>query len=256
MEELLKYRKRIITNFVFLLILSVISVFLILWASKFVFGQGAAITLLSVFLIQVPLILGLGFNSIRAINNFLEIEEKRRAIKTDEIEQLEKEVEVKAKEADDLSFNINRLNDDLGKFSDWESFGNALLTGISKQIEIVVGMVYRYDSDEKKYFPVANYAYYSEVPPTEFREGDGLSGQVVKDKKAMFINELPEGYVKVMSGLGSHKPRFLAIIPFIADEQVLGVIELATFKPMERGLSHKSNEIAEFIGKKASTIIM
>jgi|GEM_PF-2004473 hypothetical protein len=256
MEELLKYRKRIITNFVFLLILSVISVFLVLWAAKFIFGQGAAILLLSLFLIQVPLILGLGFNSFRVINIFLEIEEKRRTIRTDEIEELEKEVEVKAKEADDLSFNLNRLNDDLGKYSDWESFGSALLIGLSKQIEIVVGMVYRYDFDEKKYFPVANYAYYSDVPPSEFREGDGLSGQVVKDKKAMFINELPEGYVKVMSGLGSHKPRFLAIIPFIDDQQVVGVIELATFKPIERGLSHKSNEIAEFIGKKAVTITL
>ncbi len=76
----------------------------------------------------------------------------------------------------------------------------------------------------------------------------------MKNKKAMFINDLPEGYVKVISGLGSHKPEYLAIIPLLDRDEVIGILEIATFKPLEKGLSRRINDISQFIGKKASTL--
>ncbi|MGD9992149.1 MAG: GAF domain-containing protein [Salinivirgaceae bacterium] len=255
MDEILKYKKRVILNFVLLLIASVLAVLMVLGASTAFRGNGTAIVLLAMFLIQIPLILNLGLSGLRAINHYIENEERRRVASGDDIEELEKEVEEKAREADELSFNLTRLEEEMGQFNDLATFGERLLVGISKQIEIVVGMVYVLNDTSKKYAPIASYAYYSDSTPPEFEEGDGLIGQVVKDKKAMFINELPAGYVNVISGLGSHKPSYLAIIPVIDANKVIGVVELATFKSIERGLANRVNDLSKFFGNKAKKLV-
>ncbi|HAN00830.1 MAG TPA: hypothetical protein DCQ26_19720 [Marinilabiliales bacterium] len=256
MNEITKYKKKILVNFVLLLALSFISVIVTIGAAQGFKNQTGSILLLVLFLIQIPIILNLGLNGLKAVNSYLEFESKRIAAKNDDIEELEREVEEKAKEADDLSFNLTRLGEDIEATNDWEAYGQSVLLGFSKQIEIVVGMVYQFNHQKQKYSPVATYAYYSDLPPHEFASGDGLSGQVVKDQKAMFLSELPDGYVKVMSGLGAQKPRYLSLLPITYQNQVIGLVEMATFVPVERGLAHKSNEIAELLGKKAANIIV
>ena len=59
-----------------------------------------------------------------------------------------------------------------------------------------------------------------------------------------------------MSVLGAQKPRYLSLLPITYQNQVIGLVEMATFVPVERGLAHKSNEIAELLGKKAANIIV
>jgi len=254
MDDLIKNKQKILFNLILLLVICLVAIILVLGAAPSFKSSGYSIALLLLFLVEIPIILTLGITGFRSINIYIENADKQRASSPDEMEKLEKEVEEKAKEAEDLTFNLHRLSEDMGEPNDWKSFGEALLKGVSKQIEIVVGLVYYLDSNDNKFKPIADYAYYSEIPPNEFVEGDGITGQVVKNKKAMFINDLPGGYVKVISGLGSHKPDYLAIIPLLDEEDVIGVLEIATFKPLEKGLSRRINEISKFIGKKASTL--
>lgn len=254
MSELIKNKRKILFNLVLLLALSVISIILVIGATSSFKGNGYGITLLILFIIEIPIILNIGISGISSIDLSIENEDKQRASSSDEMEKLEKEVEEKAQEAEDLTFNLNRLNKDIGSFNNWEEFGSSLLNAISKQIEIVTGLVYNFDAKDKKFKPIANYAYYSDEPASEFSEGDGLTGQVVKDKKAFFIDKIPDGYVKVISGLGNHKPKFLVIIPILDKSDVIGVIEIATFKSIERGLTRRVLEISEFIGEKASIL--
>jgi len=61
--------------------------------------------------------------------------------------------------------------------------------------------------------------------------GEGLIGQVAVEKKSLLVDDIPEGYIKVVSGLGSSYPRFLYISPIILQDQVKGVIEIASFHP-------------------------
>jgi len=254
MNELVKNKQKIFINLVLLLAISVGSFVLVIGATPSFKSSNYSIVLMLLTLIEIPAIIGVGMAAIRSINEMVENDEKHRATSIDEIEKLEKEVEEKAKEADDLSFNLNKLSDDMGEYEDWKAFGEKLLNGVSKQIEIVVGLVYYYDSVDKKFKSIADYAYYSDVKPNDFIAGDGLTGQVVKDKRAMFIQELPDGYVNAISGLGKHKPNHLAIIPLLDKDDVVGVMEIATFKPLERGLSRRVNEISKFIGDKASKL--
>ena len=81
---------------------------------------------------------------------------------------------------------------------------------------------------DRYYF--SSYAYH--VPEGEkisFRFGEGLAGQVAKEGKMINIDAVPEGYIRILSGLGSASPRHLIIIPLKEADQVRGVVEIASF---------------------------
>ncbi|MFB9895191.1 HAMP domain-containing protein, partial [Planobispora takensis] len=59
--------------------------------------------------------------------------------------------------------------------------------------------------------------------------GDGLVGQAAVEKKRILIHEVPPDYIKIASGLGEASPASVVILPILFEDQVLGVIELASF---------------------------
>jgi len=61
-------------------------------------------------------------------------------------------------------------------------------------------------------------------------EGDGLTGQAILDRTPYYIKEVPEGYIKITSGLGEVLPKSLLIIPCIKNDSVSAVYELASLK--------------------------
>lgn len=68
--------------------------------------------------------------------------------------------------------------------------------------------------------------------PDHFTRNDGLLGQVVKECRLLQLDNVPEGYVRFGSALGSSVPRHLIIAPTHHDEQVNGVIELGFQHPI------------------------
>ena len=60
--------------------------------------------------------------------------------------------------------------------------------------------------------------------------GEGLIGTVWQRGQAIAIDEIPDDYVKISSGLGKAKPKSLLIVPLRSDEQIEGVIELLSFQ--------------------------
>lgn len=62
-----------------------------------------------------------------------------------------------------------------------------------------------------------------------FKFGEGLVGRCAIEKDSIIITDIPEDYIRIRSGLGEDKPATLILVPVLLDEQVLGVIELASF---------------------------
>ncbi len=63
--------------------------------------------------------------------------------------------------------------------------------------------------------------------------GEGLVGQAYLEKEPIYMTEIPENFANITSGLGKASPRNLLIVPLITNENIEGVIELASFKKME-----------------------
>ncbi len=63
--------------------------------------------------------------------------------------------------------------------------------------------------------------------------GEGLAGQVVLEKDYIYMTDIPQGYMAIRSGLGGTTPSALIVLPLISNNEVQGVIELASFQKLQ-----------------------
>lgn len=131
-------------------------------------------------------------------------------------------------------------------------YGEALLANVAKTAEIVQGQLYLKNSQTDVFSFKAGYAFFSETTPPEYREGETLAGQVAKNQKLINIDNIPEGYITILSGLGKGSPKHLIIAPIISTENTtIGIIELASFKPF----TSEHEELFSQLGRKLGEIL-
>lgn len=79
--------------------------------------------------------------------------------------------------------------------------------------------------------------------------GEGLIGRCALEKESIYITDIPDNYISVTSGLGQSNPRSLLLVPLKSNDEIFGVIEMASFQPFQE------HEIA-FVEKTAESIAM
>lgn len=130
-----------------------------------------------------------------------------------------------------------------------EAFCDKILVGIAQNCQVVTGIFYVKNSGTNSYLPTAKYAYYSAEPVEPVIEGEGIVGQVIKDKKPIAINQVPANYLRVVSGLGQGSPRHLYIFPIFNKEEVIAAVELAAFVPFDDNQKQILEHLANLVGK-------
>jgi GAF domain-containing protein len=111
-------------------------------------------------------------------------------------------------------------------------YSQKLLSALAREKEISQGVFFISEIREGK--PVlkflSGFAYQKPEDNDEvFEWGEGFPGQVAKDGKLINISDIPEGYMSIESGLGKASPASLILFPVKYNDDVLAVIELASF---------------------------
>ncbi|GAA3791221.1 HAMP domain-containing protein [Sphaerisporangium flaviroseum] len=92
-------------------------------------------------------------------------------------------------------------------------------------------------------------------PRQSFLFGQGIVGQAAIEGRPIVLNDVPADYLTIDSGLGKSAPAQIVVLPVLFEDQVLGVLELASFS--EFGETHLAflNQLVETIGVTMNTII-
>jgi len=111
-------------------------------------------------------------------------------------------------------------------------------------------------SGERRLRLIAGYGLHADKnAPIQYRIGQSLIGQVAKSKRPVVVDDIPQGYIKISSGLGDASPANLAIIPILFEDQVLGVVELASFSKFTAIQIAFLEQLAETLGISVNAII-
>ncbi len=152
---------------------------------------------------------------------------------TKEIQRLNDKIEFLQKDQNQASADEVKLNDirkDLRSvFNNNSNKYKSILSILAKHHEIGIGLYYEKHKPSDNFIVQAHYGLSDEVTINPFIEGDGINGQAIQDKKPIVLKDIDQDYLEIESGSGSSKPKYLYLLPIIKEEEVLGLIELASF---------------------------
>lgn len=134
-------------------------------------------------------------------------------------------------EGESGQFNFNGVQQAIGTLKGREALQAGLNT-IAQQLEAGVGAIYLTEKADDKRVVRMDIGFaltVAEGNATAFEFGEGLVGQVAASGNLMYVDEIQDGYINIMSGLGSASPRYLVIAPLKKGNEVVGVLEIACF---------------------------
>ncbi|MEA2266349.1 MAG: hypothetical protein QOE27_1932, partial [Solirubrobacteraceae bacterium] len=112
------------------------------------------------------------------------------------------------------------------------------------------------DSGEVRLRLIASYGYTKRAGvPDTFGLGEGLVGQSAVEKKSILITDAPSEYIRISSGLGEAPPANIIVMPLLFEEQLLGVIELASLAPYSEVHRTFLGQLMDTLGVVLNTIM-
>jgi methyl-accepting chemotaxis protein len=126
---------------------------------------------------------------------------------------------------------------------------NRALSALCQWLQAGQGAYYQVNAPEQQVQLAHAFAFAPEDErATSFQLGEGLIGQAAASGQSLYLDEIPEGYIRIVSGLGSSSPRYVYIFCVKKDKTVRGVYEVATFAPISAQQKQDLEQIATVVG--------
>lgn len=169
--------------------------------------------------------------------------EKNIADRTRELQKQHDELLIhqeKEKEQAWLNNGVAIINDILAdNKDDFKVLGSKVLKQVIKYIDATAGVLYMLNNendDEESFDLIADYGCSNEIRKgkAQIHITTGNYGIVYSENREVVLNDVPQNYLKIESGMGSSNPEAILIMPLSIDEQVFGILELASFKKLRK----------------------
>ena len=187
----------------------------------------------------------------------ISLEEMRSSlIKANEQEEERKKEEEKNRWANQGYANFAELlrfnNDNIKELS------FSIVSNLVKYLGINQGgmFILNEDNDSDRYLEMtACFAYNRrKMMERRFDIGEGLVGRCFVEGETIYLLEIPETYISITSGLGDTNPRCLLLVPLRVNNEINGVIELASLAPIDDYKVKFVEKIAESIASTLSSV--
>ncbi|MEV5084500.1 response regulator, partial [Streptomyces sp. NPDC056159] len=160
-------------------------------------------------------------------------------------------------EQDWLKSNLARITGLMQGHRDLPVVADLIMDELTPLVSAQYGAFYLAEDGERgpELRLVGSYGRPDDERPTRFSFGRSLVGQAARSRRTITVDELPTGYVTISSGLGQAVPTALILLPILFEDQVLGVIELASvtaFTPIHRDFLE---QLREALGVNVNTIV-
>jgi signal transduction histidine kinase/HAMP domain-containing protein/CheY-like chemotaxis protein len=172
------------------------------------------------------------------------------------IANLRSTTEINAQQ-DWLKSSLARIGGKLQGQRDLDEVTQMIMSEVTPVVNAVQGVFYLADSPQGRVRlrRAASYGAESVEDLRVFHVGEGLIGQAAMDKRPIRVRKVPHDHLRVRSGLGVSAPADLFVLPVLFEEQVLGVIELASFSGFDELHATFLQRFVETIGVVLNTII-
>ena len=117
--------------------------------------------------------------------------------------------------------------------NDMEEFSYKILSELLKYVDAHVGGFYLVEEkDGEQFIELKASVAYEQRKFINQQLGihEGLIGQCILENDVIYLTDIPENYIRIVSGLGSESPDSLMLVPLKVNDVVFGVIEIAAFK--------------------------
>jgi PAS domain S-box-containing protein len=130
-----------------------------------------------------------------------------------------------------IKTNVARITNTLQRTESLPDFGERLLSGL---MPLLGGGTAAFYALEKEHGGVRRVATFglseSQGLPEVIAAGQGLVGECIRHRTSIAITDLPPDYLRIASGLGGALPVQVAAYPLISQDEVLGALELGSFR--------------------------
>ncbi len=111
------------------------------------------------------------------------------------------------------------------------------------------GLFHRITNHDQRFLELVNtFAYHIPDSQRQILEfGEGIAGQVAKEGKKIILNQVPAGYLQILSGLGSIKPTHVLVQPIMENQEVIGVLEIGSLYAFEQPEESLIEEVSQLI---------
>lgn len=156
-----------------------------------------------------------------------------------------------------INEGIAKISQVLMQYNDLETLSYQTLYSVIHYTKSSQGLIYSVEQDDKqqkKYLKLlACYAYEdNEKLGQRIEIGEDLVGETFLRKQTIHLQNLPENYLTISSGLGASSPLELVLVPLKIKDEVIGVLELGSFT----NFRNRHIEFLEKIGERIATSIL